>query len=41
MADRGGPDWFKIVAITLGVLAALAIGGGVFLMAAAFLWVGM
>lgn len=41
MADQTpGRDWFKIAAIVAGVLAGLAMLGGLFLIAAAFLWVG-
>jgi len=34
------PDWFKIVAIVALVLGVLAMLGGLFLVLAAFFWVG-
>lgn len=40
LAGPPGRDWFKVGAIILGVLALVAVAGGLFLMAAAFLWVG-
>ncbi|WP_255437175.1 hypothetical protein [Propioniciclava sp. MC1595] len=36
----GGTDWFKIFAIVAGVVAGLAMLGGLALVLAAFFWVG-
>lgn len=38
--QTSGRDWFKVAAIVAGVLAALAMVGGLVLIGAAFFWVG-
>ncbi|MDO5535123.1 MAG: hypothetical protein Q4F65_10785 [Propionibacteriaceae bacterium] len=37
----GSRDWFRPVALVLGVLAVLAMVGGLLLIASAFFWVGV